>query len=483
MRPEPLARIRFPAGGIVATSAGRWRYRQLLAAAALLLVVACGPAPSPGVPATPTPSEVAPPASATAPPASAATAVAPAATPLAAVTPEPAPATPTAPPDQLPVVGPTEHDGQRAHEHVRALAEQIGPRVAGTAGETAAVRYIQEQLAAWGYHVDLITFSFPDPFRSGTVQVDDEQLAALPMIGSPPGRVAGQAVDAGLGRSEDVAGLDLRGKVAIARRGEIPFGEKLASVQATGAVALVVVNNEPGPFRGDLGREAEIPVLGVDDTADAPLRAAAQAGRTVTVEASARATAQSVVVLATAAPGTRCQVLVGAHHDTVPNVPGANDNASGTANVLELARAFAADGLDQGLCFATFGAEESGLHGSRALANRLQAEDALPRAMVNLDVTGAGRDVEVIGSNELVAQALDLAARRGIPARAAGLPDNVGSDHQSFARLGVPVVFFTSGDFSAIHTPRDTVDGVQPDELDRVGDLAFATIAALLSPD
>ena len=179
-------------------------------------------------------------------------------------------------------------------------------------------------------------------------------------------------------------------------------------------------------------------------------------------------------------PGERCEVIVGGHHDTVPGAPGANDNASGTATVLELARAFAADGLDPGLCFATFGAEESGLHGSQALAARLQHEGTLPRLMVNLDVTGIGTSVQVIGSPQPAQRALELARQLGIPAERDELPANAGSDHASFARLGVPVVFFTSGDFQGIHSPADVAERVDPAELDRVGDLAYATIKAYM---
>lgn len=440
------------------------RYRLLLLAG-LLVLSACLPAFSAGRRLAPTPD--APPA---APPSRAPTSseTLATATPGVALAPSPT------------AGGPAEHDGQRALGHLRVLAEQIGPRVAGTAGEAAALQYIQTQLAGWGYAVETLPFSFEDPFQQGTVRLGDQEIAGRPMAGSGTGRAVGRAVDVGLARPQDIRGLDLQGAVAIARRGEIPFGEKLANVQAAGAVALVVINSEPGPLLGNLGRASDLPVLGVPGRDGPALQAAARDGTEVSVEAPGRAAAQSADVLARPAPDARCDILVGAHHDTVPGAPGANDNASGTANVLELARAFAADGLDAGLCFATFGAEESGLHGSAALAQRLQAAGQLPRAMINLDVTGGGGTIELIGTDSLVALGAQLAAQQGSAARPARQPAFSGSDHQSFARLGVEVLYLTSGDFSAIHTPEDTADRIDPDGLDRIGDLAYAAIAALL---
>jgi aminopeptidase YwaD len=164
----------------------------------------------------------------------------------------------------------------------------------------------------------------------------------------------------------------------------------------------------------------------------------------------------------------------------VPAAPGANDNASGAASVIELARAFSAAGETDGLCFATFGAEESGLHGSAALVARMSEDGELPGAMVNLDVTGVGERVEVIGSADLVQRALDIAEEKDIPAVASSLPANTGSDHQPFLDAGVPVLYFTSGDFSNIHTPRDSVDQIDEAELGRIGTLAFEAIKDLL---
>ena len=389
-------------------------------------------------------------------------------------------ATPT--PARGGTAGPTSPDAARVLAHIEQLAGEIGPRVAGSEGEARAVAYIAGEFREAGYAVEQLRFRPPDsPFRPASVMVAETRLDALPLGGSADGEVAGPAVYVGLAEADDVAVRSLEGAVAIADRGTITFLAKYEAVRAAGAAALVIVNTEPGVFLGTLQREVEIPVVAVGSEWRDLLLGAAAAGREVRVTVPAAAEVESVTVLARADPERPCTVLVGGHHDTVPGSPGANDNASGVAHVLELARAFAADGLDPGLCFATFGAEESGLHGSRELASRLAAEGALPQAMVNLDVTGIGPRVEVIGSLELVERTLEMAEDLGIPAAPGSLPPNASSDHASFAAHRVPVLFFTSGEFAEIHTPRDTVDRIEAAELERVGRLAFAAISDLLA--
>lgn len=405
-----------------------------------------------------------------------------------------APPTPTAPPSltaeataagagRAPVdLGPSAFDTARAMAHIRTLAVEIGQRVAGSGSERRAAEYIRGELARYGYTAELRTFRVRDEaLRTAVVQAGGQRIDALPLGGSASGEVRGRAVFVGLATEADVASLELQGAIAIADRGVVTFAGKYANVRARGAAALVIVNNAPGAFFGTLQGPSEIPVVAVGSEARQTLLGAAERGGEVMVRAEPPGTLESINVFATAAPDGRCRVIVGAHYDSVPGSPGANDNASGTATMLELARAMAADGLDPGLCFAAFGAEEFGLHGSRALVEELQAAGALPEAMLNFDVTGVGTQAEVIGTPVLVQGALQVAAALGIPAVPSALPANASSDHASFEAAGVPVVFFTSGDFSAIHTPEDRFETIDAGEVERIGRLGLAVLAALLA--
>ena len=85
-------------------------------------------------------------------------------------------------------------------------------------------------------------------------------------------------------------------------------------------------------------------------------------------------------------PATTGRLLVGAHLDTVPGSPGADDNASAVAALLELARLLPALGLDDRVGLVVFDEEEPGLHGSRALADRLRGDP--PAAVVVLECVG-----------------------------------------------------------------------------------------------
>jgi Zn-dependent M28 family amino/carboxypeptidase len=364
--------------------------------------------------------------------------------------------------------------------HLTELAD--GPRVSGTAAEGRAAEYIAEQLRSFGYTVEVMAFDFDtDPFRAGEVRLEGTAIEAVTLAGSPGGTVLAPAIYVGLADEAGIGGRDLGGKVAVADRGTLNFGVKYENVKAAGAIGLVVVNNRPGWFSGNLATAATMPVVGVTQEEGRALVEAAKDGREVEINAPPTTGPTGALnVIARTAAGARCMVLVGGHFDTVPAAPGANDNASGVANTLELARALAADGMDEGVCFAAFGAEESGLNGSKALVADLKSRDVLPAYMVNLDVTGIGGRVEVIGTGPASQLALRLAQQAGIEAVPSRLPLNSGSDHQSFADADVETVYFTSGDFSTIHSPEDVAAAINQTVLDRIGDVALLTVKALL---
>jgi Zn-dependent M28 family amino/carboxypeptidase len=175
----------------------------------------------------------------------------------------------------------------------------------------------------------------------------------------------------------------------------------------------------------------------------------------------------------------RCATVTGGHYDTVPVTGGADDNASGTAAVLEVARVAAARGLAGDNCFILFSAEELGLFGSRAYVGSLDDDEITAiRVMLNLDVVGVNQPLGLIGSEDVADVARIEADRLNIDATVSTLPENAGSDHLSFQREGVPVIMFNRPN-DLIHTPRDSLDRIDRNLILEAIKVAYATLEAL----
>ena len=213
-------------------------------------------------------------------------------------------------------------------------------------------------------------------------------------------------------------------------------------------------------------------MIGVAQEDGAALRALA--GRRVTVTASTqrlRGTSQNVVGRPS---GGECTAYLGAHYDSVPEGPGANDNASGTSLLLELARARRVDGV----CVIAFGAEEEGLLGSRAYARTTDITGA--RFMLNFDMVAKHTRPSLIGDQALTERAARLAQARGLTvSRLASIGPGASSDHATFQQAGVPVLMFYAGDDQFIHTSRDDVANASEAELAKFLDLAAAVLDEL----
>jgi len=177
-------------------------------------------------------------------------------------------------------------------------------------------------------------------------------------------------------------------------------------------------------------------------------------------------------------PGAkRYPFVVGGHMDTVPRSPGANDNASGVAVILELARIFAGRPEARFVKFVAFGAEEYGADGthhvgSTRFVERLGKEGRRRLAgMVSVDMVADGRPLLVGNSgiaSDVVARTLYRRIRRAdIAVRYITLCDC--SDHGPFEHAGIPASFAYSGEEPDYHSPSDVVPNMSPDDLARTG--------------
>jgi Zn-dependent M28 family amino/carboxypeptidase len=178
-------------------------------------------------------------------------------------------------------------------------------------------------------------------------------------------------------------------------------------------------------------------------------------------------TGANVYATIPATNGATKQIIVGAHFDTVSNSPGANDNATGTAAVLAVARYLKDMNCRKyAVTIVLFDEEEAGLFGSRAFASTLQVANVV--AVHTVDQIGWDNDNDQRFELELPTQALEAEYRAA--ATTVGVPVAVtstqGTDHQSFREKGFPAIGLTeeyvANDTSPYrHTAQDTAATVK----------------------
>lgn len=180
-------------------------------------------------------------------------------------------------------------------------------------------------------------------------------------------------------------------------------------------------------------------------------------------------------------------LVIGAHLDTVPQAPGAEDNASGVAVLLELARMLRQEPAGLPVRLVAFGAEESRgtgsswyAFGSRHFVARLAApERAAVRGMISLDRVGIRAATVPVcfggrGTREL-ADALRAASPR-VPTTACR---NRASDHVSFEAAGIPAARIGSVPYPAYHSARDLPRLLDRRQLTRTGAVVWSWLRSI----
>ena len=350
----------------------------------------------------------------------------------------------------------------------------IGPRVAGTPTEMQAATYLRDELASYGYDVSIQDFAFDaSAFRPSRVDNGGNSIGGYAFRGSGEGTVTGVLVNAGTGRPEEFPAGGARGGIALMERGGLTFTEKTQNAVAAGASAVIIYNNAAGSLTGQID-PVSIPVVGISADAGGSLAA----GATVTVTVPPAALTGHNVVAKPKGAGD-CTSVTGGHYDSVPATGGADDNASGAASVVEVARVAAANHLTGANCFILFSGEEFGLFGSKAFINTLSPDQVNKlRLMLNLDVVGISGALGLIGDADLVDTARLQAQKLSLTAEPSQLPQGAGSDHLSFRNAGIPVLMLSIED-NLIHTQRDAIDRIDMKTLDATVRLAYATLATL----
>ncbi|MDQ4125362.1 MAG: M20/M25/M40 family metallo-hydrolase [Actinomycetota bacterium] len=310
-------------------------------------------------------------------------------------------------------------------KHVRKLHEIAfehgGTRAAGTPGYEASAAYVARKLERYGWRVSTQSFdflAFTEVEPTVMEQVAPEELAyeegidfsIMSYSGSGDVTAAVTPVDVNVAdpsvitsgcEDTDFAGFPA-GNIALLQRGTCTFGEKAANAEEAGAVAVIIFNQGNTEERsllleGDLGDDttATIPAVGTTFALGQDLVAAAANGlriHLVTVTKTELLTTRNVFGEWRKSGDPSSVIMAGAHLDSVAEGPGINDNATGTAALLEVARQIpkAPYFFENRIRLAFWGAEEAGLIGSTEYVAALTEEEAAAiRGYLNFDMIGS----------------------------------------------------------------------------------------------
>ncbi|MHC1704597.1 MAG: M20/M25/M40 family metallo-hydrolase [Tenuifilaceae bacterium] len=182
-------------------------------------------------------------------------------------------------------------------------------------------------------------------------------------------------------------------------------------------------------------------------------------------------------------------IIVGAHLDHVGyqgNVifPGANDNASGVASLIEIAEAIKKSGmkLKRSILFVVFSSEESGLRGSKYFVSNSPIPTDNMIAMLNFDCVGQGDSIALGGRLSYpklwnIAKQKDNEYTKILSINTFG---GGGADAEAFHKERVPTLYFnTSGGYKFLHLPTDKTETLNPIMFEKLTKLGFLTIIEL----
>lgn len=407
--------------------------------------------------------------------------------------------------------------------HVRYLSDDaLEGREVGTRGARCAADYIAHQLEAIGLEGAGRDGSYFQsfPVRAGSLLGERNTLRDAGIsypVGSewiPLGYSASTSITAeliyggdGINRPGDPDNeypkLDLDGRIVVVEEGDLRssssralqadthFKASVAAGRGAGALLVLLRDDRVLPELFTETRSAlRIPVAALAGDAAASIRRAARSGGTATLMTSVRPRAVEARNVVAFLPGVdpdlaREVVIVGAHYDHLglggegslePDAVGvvhngADDNASGTSGLIEVARRLAMGDRKpaRSILFLAFTGEEKGLWGSATYVREPLVPLDRTVAMLNMDMIGRleGRPLMVmgVGTAEEWLEVLERAnGELTRPLTIATAPDGFGpSDHASFYGEGIPVLHFFSNTHEDYHRPSDDwekIDGV-----------------------
>lgn len=395
-----------------------------------------------------------------------------------------------------------EVSGNDAYEHVEFLVS-ISPRFAGTQAEAVAANYIKNEFQSYGLDAWIENFTIENSYvvEENWLRVTSPEqfdLTFIPAVYSPStDNIIGRLVRV----TEKPENLEqLRERVILVERNILVEGKNFLRtlVDLPPLAVLTYFENWP-PYSEIWPDPPGAPLFWISgEDAQRLIELLGQEEVEVEVLFKARVENSMSYNVVALLPGQSDEIMViGAHHDSVLT-PGAVDDASGAAVVLEIARALSTENLPRTILFTTFGSEELDLLGSKAFV-REHADSNIVVAIV-FDSIAPGpenglrvglRDSQEVATTEwLDAYAQELAENLGFYVKSEHLSAVKGySDYASFTRAGIPGtwIYWVNPKHGQIlwpiHTLADNLDAVDNVRLGQVTSFGAELVRQLAGED
>lgn len=404
--------------------------------------------------------------------------------------------------------------------HVDFLASDLlEGRDSGYRGAETAALYIAAQFASFGLEPLLDDWQQPVPLRNArgdgaavlTVGAHREAAADQVQVRdfAAPGHVRAVAAD-----EESIA----PGVIAVVPGGDDERADQDRAIELSGrgaAAVVFVTDHESLPearsrdrrrrgsgggatFEAMRAAEVSVPVVRVSSPLGRDLLDAAAQGALVSIGVDFAGKDETTNVLARlegSDPVLAHEVVViGSHYDHVGtdgegNIwNGADDNASGTSGMLEIAEALATVGPRprRTIVFCAWGAEERGLVGSKRFAEMAPVPFERIAAYINLDMISrnAPNSVDVVHSSDQLFEMMKVAgAAHGLEVKEGMAFYLNASDTQAFVEQEIPCVFPFTGTHEDYHRPSDDPDKIDAAKAERVARSAFDVLVRVANMD
>ena len=372
-----------------------------------------------------------------------------------------------------------EVSGDNAYEHVEFLTS-IAPRFAGTEAEAIAASYIENEFRSYGLETWVEDFTIENSYiiEENWLRVtlpEQIDLAFVPVVYSPSAEnVVGKLTHV-TELPENLERLRERVVLVSSQRlarelSDLPSLAVIFYREGLPAVSEIWPDPPKAPMVWISGSDAQrlIELLEQDEV-EVELRLRARIERSTSHNVVAKLLGENEEI-----------IIVGAHHDSVLT-PGAVDDASGVAVVLEMARVLSMENLPRTILFTTFGSEELGLLGSAAFV-REHADNKIVAAIV-FDVIAPGPEN---GLRVGLRNSWEVATTEWLDNYVQGLAENLDfyvqseqdvggySDYASFTHAGIPGtwVYWVNPQHGEIlwptHTLADNLDAIDKTRIEQV---------------